>query len=277
MKIKNISFPYPVLGIGDDIMPMPSMNVTQSADRFKYTFDIDFVMENADIQRYVDEGYAEYTCEVDCQKTNFRISYKSKTPHLHIELNRQEVMGEVRFFNTIALLKPIYGYSNKQSHEDYKGFAIDLGLGDILAYLGEFTYDAEIKYDKLHAISSFMEIKELASLETPRFDLTGDKIMILLPTKLFKTYKEKIRGPKFANVIHASLVFNALMYALYNYDAYADRIWARTLAYRVDSEANLKRFHLNDPTDVPNLANELLGNPYERLFDNLVTMTNDGE
>lgn len=277
MKIKNISFPYPVLGTGDDIMPMPSMNVTQSADRFKYTFDIDFVMENADIQRYVDEGYAEYTCEVDCQKTNFRISYKSKTPHLHIELNRQEVMGEIRFFNTIALLKPIYGYSNKQSHEDYKGFAIDLGLGDILAYLGEFTYDAEIKYDKLHAISSFMEIKELASLETPRFDLTGDKIMILLPTKLFNTYKEKIRGPKFANVIHASLVFNALMYALYNYDAYADRIWARTLAYRVDSEANLKRFHLNDPTDVPNLANELLGNPYERLFDNLVTMTNDGE
>ena len=277
MKIKNISFPYPVLGIGDDIVPLPSMQVKQSADRFNYTFDIDYTMENEDIKKLVENDFAEYTCEVDCSKTNYRISFKSKSPNLHIELSRQDVMGEIRFFNTIALRKPIKGYSNSQAHEDYKGFTIDLGLGDILAYLGEFSYDAEIKYDKLHAVNSFMEIKELASLESPQYDLTGDKIIILLPAKLFKTYKEKIRGPKYANIVHASLVYNALMYALYNYEEYNGKIWARTLYYRVNSEPNLMKYHLDEPTDIPKLVNELLGNPYERLFDSLVSMTKEEE
>ena len=86
-----------------------------------------------------------------------------------------------------------------------------------------------------------------------------------------------MRGPKFSSIIHASLVYNALLYALYNIDDYDDRLWARTLKLRLQTEPRLKGLDLEDPQDAPRIANELLGNPYKRMFDNIVAISNTGD
>lgn len=279
MKIKNVKLPYPVLGMGDDVMPLPTLNVVKSADKLKYCFDITFDMQNKDIGKLVADDKAQYVCEVDCVGTYFRKSYYSLEPHIVVELKRNQVMGEITFFCSIVAKEAILNYSNSQAHPDYTGYSIDLNSGDILAFLGEFTYDAEIKYDKLRNVSTFMEIAESPNKddnETTYF-LTGDKILIQLPSNLFKCYKERVRGPKFSSIIHASLVYNALLYALYNIDEYSEKLWARTLRYRMEDDPRLKKYNIEDPEDAPHIANELLGNPYQRLFDNLVSISNIGE
>jgi hypothetical protein len=278
MKIKNVKLPYPVLGLNDDIVPLPEFDIKMSSDKMKYMFDISFTMENPDIQKLLDDGAAHYVCEIDCVATYLRISKTSKTPRFYIELKRREVAGPVSFFCSIVTTKPIPGYKNSKAHSDYAGYTIDLNQGDLLAYLGEATYDAEIRYDRLQNVSTFMEIQE-SPLDDGKtyYVLSEPKILIQLPKELFSCYKEKVRGPKYASIIHASLAYNALLYALYNIDDYRDRLWARTLTLRLQTEPRLKGFDLDDPQDAPRLADELLGNPYKRMFDNIVTISNSGD
>lgn len=278
MKTKNIKLPYPVLGLNDDITPLPKFDIKMSSDRMKYMFDISFTVENPDIQKLIDNGDAQYVCEIDCVNTYLRVSEKSTVPRFYIELKRREVAGEISFFCSIAATKPILGYTNSQAHPDYAGYTIDLNPGDLLAYLGEATYDAEIRYDKLQNVSTFMEIQE-SPLDDGKtyYVLSEPKILIQLPSELFKCYKEKVRGPKYASIIHASIAYNALLYALYNIEDYSDKLWARTLRLRLQTEPRLKKFDLDDSQDAPHIANELLGNPYKRLFDNLAAISNTGE
>lgn len=276
MKINNLSFPYPVLGVGDDVMPTPHLLPKPVIkNRTSYIFEADLDMKNQDIAKYIKTGYAKYVCEVECPRTMLRKCWFSNQPNFCIEIPRTHLAERVSFQFSIIVMRPITGYHNRQFHEDYREYTFDLEPGDLLAFIGQFTYDVEIRYDKLRAIGSFMEITEGKNEQRPRYILGGDKIEIRLPSAMYNTYKESIRGnQKFANVIHSSIVFNALVTALLFFEQNSHTLWARTLKYRIDNEATLSKFknftENEDSEEIIELAQNLLSNPYQRLFDTLV-------
>ena len=54
MKINNLSFPYPVLGVGDDIEPYPSISsVNISKTSQAYSFEANLNMQNSDISKFI--------------------------------------------------------------------------------------------------------------------------------------------------------------------------------------------------------------------------------
>ena len=278
MKINNLSFPYPVLGIGDDITPSPGFasdpNVSKATG--KYIFEVTLDMSNADIDNQIKNANASYVCEVECSRTLLRKCFFSQKPHFKIELAKTLLAERVSFQFSVIALKDIKGYSNSQCHEDYAGYSFDLEPGDLLAFIGQFTYDVDIKYDKLKSVGSFMQITESKMDKMPRFLLGGDKIDIKLPTELYNMYRESIMGNRqFSNIIHSSIVFNALVTGLLYYDANKETLWARTLKYRIDNESALEKFRDNktleteDPEEVMELAQILLMDPYKRLLESL--------
>ena len=278
MKINNLSFPYPVLGIGDDITPSPGFasdpNVSKATG--KYIFEVTLDMSNADIDNQIKNANASYVCEVECSRTLLRKCFFSQKPHFKIELAKTLLAERVSFQFSVIALKDIKGYSNSQCHEDYAGYSFDLEPGDLLAFIGQFTYDVDIKYDKLKSVGSLMQITESKMDKMPRFLLGGDKIDIKLPTELYNMYRESIMGNRqFSNIIHSSIVFNALVTGLLYYDANKETLWARTLKYRIDNESALEKFRDNktleteDPEEVMELAQILLMDPYKRLFESL--------
>ena len=97
MKLNNVSFPYPVLGIGDDVMPSPSMQYSQSSDKFYYYIVIDIVMQNKAIQELIDSDKVMYICEMECPTTYLRKGIPSKSPHIEIKIPRKEVARTVSF------------------------------------------------------------------------------------------------------------------------------------------------------------------------------------
>ena len=111
MKIKNIKLPYPVLGLSDDITPLPKFEIKKTSDKMKYTFDISFTVENPDIKKLIDEGYAQYVCEIDCIGTYLRISKTSKVPRFEIEIKRREVMGTISFTSSTGWIQPKVSWS----------------------------------------------------------------------------------------------------------------------------------------------------------------------
>ena len=273
MKYKNVSLPYPVLGIHDDVYPLLEDGCVQMADPVKtatnYTFGIDLTQRNRDITDLVAEGKAEYACEVTCKDTFLRLCYHSREPHFDITLDRKEVNGHIDFQCFIAAKVDIPGYTNRDFNEDYHGFTFDLEVGDMLAVFPLAWWNTEIKFDKLYAAGSFMQIVEAADgIDKTWFNLDDDRIMIEMPHDLFVQYQRI--GNSFPEVIHSSLVHNALVYALSNLGEYQDKgkLWADSLMARM-ADPQLQQYDLSDMTQVYRVADILLQDPYKRLLDSL--------
>ena len=279
MKYKNVSLPYPVLGIYDDVYPLLGDDCILMSDPVKtateYQFGIDLKQGNKDIAQLVNEGKAEYACEVTCRGTFLRRCYKSSTPHFDITLGRTEVNGRIEFQCFIATCQPIPNYSNDDFNEDYHGFTFDLETGDMLAVFPLAWWNTNVKFDKLYAAGSFMQIVEAGDgIDKTWFNLNDDRILIELPHDLFVQYQRI--GNSFPEVIHSSLVHNALVYALSNLSEYQEtgKLWADSLQLRLAELHVLTSELKNDMSLVYKAADMLLQDPYKRMLDSLEKIAN---
>lgn len=274
MKYKNVSLPYPVLGIHDDVYPLLEEGCVQMDDPIKttteYHFGISLTQRNRDITALVAAGKAEYACEVTCKDTFLRRCWHSSTPHFDITIGRKEVCGHIDFQCFIAAKVDIPDYTNSDFNEDYYGFSFDLEVGDMLAVFPLAWWNTEIKFDKLYAAGSFMQIVEAADgIDKTWFNLEEQRIMIEMPHDLFVQYQRI--GNSFPEVIHSSLVHNALIYALSSLGEYQDKgkLWADSLMARIADDPLLQQYDLSDMAQVYKVADILLQDPYKRLLDSL--------
>ena len=283
MNLNNISFPYPVLGISDDVVPLLKGDCIQlekpSSTPTTFCFDITLKQENADISSLIDRDYAEYVCEVNCPRTYYRKCFASKSARMHIEIPKKLLAREVSFTCLVVVKRNIWRYTNEGFHPDYQNFYFDMGVGDVLVAFGRAIYSIDINYDRLQSAGSFMQVrKNVEGKENVSFDVTGDKIEILLPTDLYDIYaKELGQDYGFSEIFHSSFVLNALVYALQYIEDYPDSLWARTLKYRMENEEQLRGYDISDKNMHLDLAQVLLGNPYKRMFDRLQKMKNSEE
>lgn len=273
MKYNNVSLPYPVLGINDDVYPLLDEHCIVVAEPIKtateFKFIIDVTQHNDEISSLISRGKAEYACEITCSDTYLRKCIHSSEAHFEITIPRRDVKGRINFQCFIAAKTAIKGYTNKDFNEDYYGFSFDIEIGDMLVLFPLISYNTNIKFDKLYAAGSFMQIVEAAdNVESTWFDLDEDKIMIQMPRPLFLQYQRI--GSQFPEIIHSSIVHNALVYALWHLEDYKDKgkLWVDSLLLRLN-EAEFSKFDLTDMSQVYKVADILLQNPYKRLLDSL--------
>ena len=273
MNLSDISLPYPVLGINDDVtpvLPADAVTVVNGEDDKCFTFSISLKYSNNDILRLVEQGSAVYTCEYECAKTMMRQCVKSPSPQFNITIPRTAVAGKISVSCYVTVVKSIAGYVNRGFNDDYAGAAFDMEPGDILAAFPSFSYNADIDYAKLQAAGSFMMVRENKNITDILFNIEEDKIMIELPPKHYEAYcNDAVRGS--AQTIHSSMVLNALTYALLNYKDHEEKLWARTIEYRLRTEEEFKGKDVNDLSDILVIAQRLLKDPYMRMFDKLIS------
>lgn len=277
MNLNNISLPYPVLGISDDILPLlpDDAIVIDNGDcnRDSYEFHIRLKFENDDIKQIIEKGDAEFSCVYECPRTMLLVCAKSPTPDFCITIPRRNVNGRINFNCFVSVKNEIHNYVNHGFNSDYEGVSFNMEPGDILVAFPQFHYDTDIKYDKLFAAGSFMQIRESDLHEDVFFDISGDKIEILLPPQLYELYcNPSVKGA--VEIIHSSLVINALTYALFNIELDREcedsRLWVRTILYRLNNEEGLSIKELEEKSDIPSLAQKLLKSPYLRLFNYII-------
>lgn len=285
MKINDISLPYPVLGISDDVYPLLKNDCVSIEEPVSTPSSIQFKIhlrqKNKEITQFIKKGKAEYVCEINCARTFFRTCIRQSTPDFIVELPRKGVSGRIEFDMFVTVKTPIDHYHNSQFNADYDGVFFDMEPGDVLVAFPSAYYNLDVKYDKLYAAGSFMQIANGGDDSRPTwYNISGDKILIMLPPKMFKEYDERISMDRdYIEIIHSSIVFNALVFALYHIDeqAYEGKQWSDAIKYRLATESELKGFDISDKTRVFELAQTLLADPYQRMFNHLSEMKNRGE
>lgn len=282
MIFSNVSFPHPVLGLNDSILSIVKLEdpIINSLNDI-YSIVLNISHDNKDLEKLINAGKAEYMCEITCTNTLYRKKIVSNTDKFDFQIPKKDLRGKVEFICLIVAKEYIYNYTNSNAHPDYAGYSFHLETGDVLAFCGEFTFNADIKYEKLKAVSSFMEIVENENPDETysSIDLNNNKIQIQLPTELFNLYcKSTIsQEEKFAPVFHSSMVLNALLIGLYNLENYKEYTWAQVIEYRLKNEKPLNEINFDDKENIPRIAKMLLGNPFERLLNGLDVIANESK
>lgn len=280
MKLSKYIIPYPVLGIEgafDDNCKVGS-TMTFETTQDNYIFHIHLEIDEEMILDLIDQEKASFSCEVDCARTNYRKIFTTKNKDFDIEIPRTSLVGNVHFFFSIVALREIPNYKNSKSNQKfYQGYKFHLQKGDLLSYLGETRFNADIKYEELKALGSIVEVKEDSKEKYTHYDFSKDKIRIFLPTEEFKDFKRS-NNQRLADITHASIVQCGLISALHAFSQYKNTLWAQTLIMRCKIDPNLKDFKSLEDLEglqISKIVNVLLDNANKRMFSTLDSIRNN--
>lgn len=288
MKLNdNVMFPYPVKGIADNVVSPPiEVEIADESTPSEYVFKIHVVsLNDEDIQKLIDEDKAVYACEISCSYTMLLRSVLNNHGNFKIRLPRKRVGKRIDFTVAVLAKTIIPNYTNRHFHPDFlnQGFVFNLNPGEVIAKVSTFHVDADISYEKLKAIESILVVRrhQLDSAKLVDVNCDGEKIEVLLPEHLYQQFKDGLAyDRRFSSSFHASFVLQALTIAITNYQHYLnlEKLWARVLNARFSSQREFfSEFDLSSEIDVEDasrIAQIILSNPYDRMFNTLLTLDN---
>ncbi len=286
MRFDYYSFPHPILGREDDItgLAQSKLEIGNDGAENSFVFTVVHAIDNPDIQSLIDEGKAEYFTEVSCSSTLFRQSVSSHDPLQIFTIKKSALRGKVEFLFLVVASVAVPNYENSAAHAELTGLASDLDKGDVLAFLGQATFIADIEFKKMKASASFMEIAE-GEQEKGDFEVELDhpKILIRLSKEDYGVYTRPDVGqnPQHASLFQSAVALPSLVYALQQIsptadkDDYKDKPWARTLLSRIENEIEKEGVTFDDES-VMKIAQMLLGFPFERLLRDTVLSNKNG-
>lgn len=222
MKLKADLFPYPVLTPElDDYIDNTSFEVSNLEAHIDGSDLVSircmFATHNSQLQRLLENKELVYALHLEGEASSYRklITTSAENPFLNVSI-KTDVLPKKLFVNCLILANTtIKNYKNETFNSLYydDSYVVDtLYKGDIVAFLPTQTfefdvYNAALGQDSIFTIS--MHNEPYMGLE-----LTGDKIVIILPENMFKTYKNlgNVRDKK--SLFISSIIMPALVEAL---------------------------------------------------------------
>ena len=271
MRLSNISFPHPVLGIGNSVLGPIDVEheIVQTDDSYECHFNCR--LNDEYIKRLIDDGKARYFCEATCSSTLYRQSETFALPEFDFVIGRKDVRGTVEILVAVVAVEDIPQYVNKNCSPLYKGFdSFYVEEGDLLAAFGEFSIEADIQYEKLKAVSQIFVVTGNNQKKGVNIDLEGEKIIVDMHPDIFALFSDESINSNtlYAPLFHASLVLNALVKALGCLESHETSLWAKTIKHRLETEQDEHPVFKNwkDSERHIEIAQELLNNPYDSLL-----------
>ena len=222
MKVKNISYPYPVLGNEDDIKGSFEVSFHHRLGRNAIQLSVKFKLQNKTLKKLIKEKKAKFTVEIECNTTFFRTMFSTFDYSNQFDLKAEKCRERVTVKFFIRAAQPIKNYQIEECHSDYKEFMkdypIDISKGDVLAVGGVSSFIAEKGYDPLKPkVASFIAIKENPD-ENEDYMVVNyndpNRIIIWLSQKDWKKYYDIKSSKWLPPVLHASIVMPVLAEAI---------------------------------------------------------------
>ncbi|MDE0472087.1 MAG: hypothetical protein OXH57_09115, partial [Ekhidna sp.] len=205
MKFNNISFPHPVLGIADTISGDIDFSDEVLSEKGNYRIKFELNQSNNNLNQLLQENKAEYFCEATCTNTLYREIFTSSDNSISFALPKKQVRGKVEFTCLLISKTVIPNYVNADAHSDYNGFNFDIDEGDILAVFGKSSFNADIKYERLKAISQILVIKPTEDFDVVNVNLEEAKITVEIPKKDYEKFASNYSDDeKYIPVFHSS-------------------------------------------------------------------------
>lgn len=282
----DINYSYPVLGVKDDILPLPiivSPQIIEDEENDWYEVNFNFDYDNEDIAQLIGCGKAVYCCEIECTHTLYRKRCHSDNKNFTCYIPCTAVGKDISLTFTIVAVSNIPGYTNSKCHKDYYGYSFDLSAGDVLGIFGRFKFFANLKANQFNATSDFLSIEKAADDDTiPSFDFNGDKVTLLLPEAQYNAFFDLRDKSAYEEILMSTFALQAITEAIHaisepdNDYARANRKWVEALNNRIEAIPECSNFSRD--SDAYKIAQLIMRDenktqPFERMLDKLSKLT----
>lgn len=275
MRFSSLSFPYPVLGVHDDVKGSYETQLSVQLGPDKVTLVAEHKLSNPSIQDMISSKKAAFSVEINCPKTFYRNVFFTNDPKHIIEISSNLLLDKVLLDFYIIATEDIAEYKINEAHEDYKGYTFSLYKGEVIAGGGSASFIAEKSWLALKTVSSFMDIQKYEEDNGPmKIDLSCDKITVRLSRNDYERYHGTWNRQHFGAIFHSALVLPALLYALSQMledetgDNYGEKKWYQMLDHRIKNDDDLKTI-VFEQGNIAQIAQILLGNPMDRTLSSL--------
>lgn len=284
-RFNNNILPYPVLNAeNEDVKPslqgFQSIEVRHEVKDDSFLFTVNLTQRNQTIKNLIDEGKAQYMFVLSCPSTILQVKQLSKEPVMSIEVSKLSVNGHLDFDCFVVLSESI-NYTNIGFADIYEGLSFDLEAGNILVRFPHREINMDLSNEKMFASKAFVEFIRSDNKEV-EISLEDDIIYISLPNKQYDQYLEIRNNGLYSDIIISSIVHEAVMVAIMEYDddSHGKLRWAdalNTLIYlATEKRYSLKRLTKeNRIKKAWELSNLILKNPHERLFDSIIKIDSE--
>ena len=279
MEIKYKLYPYPVLSSYSNDYETGNFDVTIDVVRDGYDLRIDFLatLTCQSLQDCIKQGVAKYVYHLECAQTGFRKVIQTEEVSKVYRLLSKVVNGKLQICPFIVAVNDLKSYTSQDFHEEYKGVAIDIEAGCVMAVGKMVTVDISKDIDDLANIPSIFNISKNPdeSCKQMLVDMSQRKIIIKLPLNDFYSCKALNATPLAQPILSSLTVVPALVYVLEELRALpiqersenSDTLW-----YKVLSKALITQFDCDIESEEFNnqncleLAQKLINNPVTDAF-----------
>lgn len=289
MNSNNYSYPHPILGNYDDILPMLKKNCVhgeiESDSNFHY-YKFTMTIEDQTILDLIVDDKAQYAIHYKCRDTLYEDVKYGKENVQEIIIPRKDVLGRMDFFIYVVATED-FTYTNPSANPIFMGASFDVHCNEPLVI---FPY----QYDDLDL--TFHVLKHYSSILVPVPDenIEGNDILVKSEEKIEvhiskEAYKKlkKVNKQENSQEIISSYVQTALLtslFELFNGELEiedirnSDKAWVQAILRRMVEEdmPSLEEVYESPFEIIPSLVQRLLKYPMGDLLDKLVK-NDDGD
>lgn len=277
MKIRQISYPHPVLASFNDDYTSSSFEASidfEIGEAFT-TFEITYDLKNKGIENLITTGQAIFVTHLECDSSMYREAFSSYNISSKFEVLNRKLSKQVDVSFMIVATTKIESYTNGLLHEDYEGSLIEFNKGTFIAVHQGGTLILE--KDPLVPAKSIFNINPSDDKNVPNYTvrLDDDTISILLPRATYDTIEELSRREEVNPLLISMYYLPALMEAL-NIVAeengegegeFEEYEWYKSL------KMHLQRMNLNDSKvqelGLATISNMILAEIFDKAIDSL--------
>ncbi|MBE2973414.1 hypothetical protein [Priestia megaterium] len=182
MRITDRSYPYPVLRVNNDDFQSSSFNCSLQEGKLsdeKFNFKINFLLNNKDLQKLINESKAFFGIHIECQRTRLRKVFKSTENYYEFSLKKTDCREKIEIRTFVIANSTINNYSSGNFNEDYEGVSFQVEKGSRLA-VGT-PYDIKIEENDQYDLDDpLFVIKNNRQLNAPALQVNSENEVVIV-------------------------------------------------------------------------------------------------
>ncbi|MEH6972419.1 MULTISPECIES: hypothetical protein [unclassified Bacillus (in: firmicutes)] len=286
MKISERYFPYPVLTFFDDSIDgifeieEDTFSVELDADKSHYTISGEFLLDNMDIVKLIDDQKAAYVLHIECGKTRYRKPFHFTDRVFSFKISSDLLDGKIEIQPAVIVKTPIQNYKNEKAHEDFADSLFDLRIGELLAvtYPMEFTVTKSL--DSLQNFPSIFSVSKNTQYDDNPMEVNfedSNRIRIYLSEQNYRCYKitsqQSDNEPILASMILLPALVQLFNYFVQDIDQFEDKLWFPVIQWRVN-ECGYTFEDVNWESEALQVAHKVIG---DALTNGLKVLVDKGD
>ncbi len=216
MLRNDVSYPYPVLRtfLKDYKDTFFFSNITISTLQTGFRLNIDFSVNNDEINYLLNEGILQYAIYLYCPRTFKRVMRYLDPSTKYIDISAEDVHYDVEFASYIIATKDIYHYSNEDLNEGYKGLDFNITRGSVFGIGRSGKFKALYEDDIIKDAGAIIRVQGSDKEKFMKVDLNRDTIIVWMPTNQSTIYKNMPKSKDKQDLLHAVVTIPALVEAI---------------------------------------------------------------